>query len=120
MIAALYVETGGPYFGVEGVDPWDATRDAREYAGPHPVVAHPPCKRWGRYWGGGPSAKVKRLKGSALPDLGASSQLRAAGRRLPHGRGEGSCKGERHPREQVSAHHEGEAGDTGEIQAGAD
>ena len=63
MIAALYVETGGPYFGVEGVDPWDATRDAREYAGPHPVVAHPPCKRWGRYWGGGPSAKVKRLKG---------------------------------------------------------
>ena len=24
MIAALYVETGGAYFGLEGVEPWDA------------------------------------------------------------------------------------------------
>lgn len=62
-VAALYVETGGPYFGLEGVDPWDVTRDARLYAGPHPVVAHPPCKRWGRYWGGGPSARELRLMG---------------------------------------------------------
>ena len=53
-IAALYVETGGCYFGVPGVDPWDETRDARLYDGPHPVVAHPPCQRWGRYWHGSP------------------------------------------------------------------
>lgn len=52
MIAALYVETDGCYFGLPDVDPWDAVRDAREYAGPHPVVAHPPCQRWGRYWHG--------------------------------------------------------------------
>ena len=52
MIAALYVETGGCYFGLEGVDPWDEPRDARRYAGPHPVVAHPPCQRWGRFWHG--------------------------------------------------------------------
>jgi hypothetical protein len=63
MIAALYVHTGGVYFGLEGVDPWDETRDARLYAGPHPVVAHPPCERWGRYWGGGPSVKVPKAKG---------------------------------------------------------
>lgn len=44
--AALYVETGGSYFGLDGVDPWDEARDARLYAGPHPVVAHPPCDRW--------------------------------------------------------------------------
>jgi hypothetical protein len=46
MIAALYVETGGTYFGLPDVDPWDEARDARLYAGPHPVVAHPPCDRW--------------------------------------------------------------------------
>ena len=46
MIAALFVAKGGCYFGLEGVDPWDEERDARLYAGPHPVVAHPPCERW--------------------------------------------------------------------------
>lgn len=54
MIAALFVQTGGCYFGVDDVDPWDEPRDARTYAGPHAVVAHPPCERWGRYWYGGP------------------------------------------------------------------
>lgn len=54
MIAALFVEAGGVYFGLPDVDPWDKPRDARFYAGPHPVVAHPPCERWGRYWGGAP------------------------------------------------------------------
>lgn len=51
MIAALYVATGGCYFGHEGVDPWDEKRDARLYAGPWPVVAHPPCARWSRLAG---------------------------------------------------------------------
>lgn len=63
MIAALFVATGGVYFGLDDVDPWDVTRDARLYAGPHPVVAHPPCERWGRYWSGGPSARVRRTLG---------------------------------------------------------
>lgn len=52
MIAALFVETGGCYYGLPDVDPWDITRDARAYSGPHPVVAHPPCQRWGRFWHG--------------------------------------------------------------------
>jgi hypothetical protein len=55
MIAALFVESAGCYFGIDGVDPWDIDRDARLYAGPHPVVAHPPCQRWGRFWHGSPS-----------------------------------------------------------------
>jgi len=42
MIAALYVQTGGSYYGLSDVDPWGEARDARLYAGPHPVVAHPP------------------------------------------------------------------------------
>lgn len=46
MIAALFVESGGAYFGQPDIDPWDAERDARLYRGPHPVIAHPPCSRW--------------------------------------------------------------------------
>jgi hypothetical protein len=66
VIAALYVEgpPRGVYCGLHGVDPWYLPdRDAREYAGPWPVVAHPPCQRWGRYWYGGPSAKVRLVRG---------------------------------------------------------
>jgi hypothetical protein len=58
-VAALFVETDGCYFGLPGVDPWDEARDARLYDGPYPVVAHPPCQRWGAManvnyarWGG--------------------------------------------------------------------
>ncbi|NQX95024.1 MAG: hypothetical protein HRT64_08925 [Erythrobacter sp.] len=54
MIAALYVQTGGCYYGLPDVDPWDEARDARRYPGPHPVVAHPPCQRWGKLWAGQP------------------------------------------------------------------
>jgi hypothetical protein len=52
LIAALYVETDGCYFGLPDVDPWDEKRDARKYSGPFAVVAHPPCQRWGRFWHG--------------------------------------------------------------------
>lgn len=50
-IAALFVATNGCYFGVPGVDPWDEPRDARLYSGPHAVIAHPPCERFGRWAG---------------------------------------------------------------------
>ena len=52
MVAALYVEPNGVYVGVPGVDPWDEARDARKYRGPHPVVCHSPCQRWGKFWHG--------------------------------------------------------------------
>lgn len=63
MIAALFVATGGCYFGLDDVDPYDADRDARSYAGPHAVVAHPPCARWSRYWGGAPTTWPRLVKG---------------------------------------------------------
>jgi hypothetical protein len=60
-VAVLYADARGPYpriasgdysgavrTGVWHVAVWDVTRDARWYDGPHPVVAHPPCKHWGR------------------------------------------------------------------------
>ena len=51
MIAALFVEKNGAYYGLPDVDPWPLDRDARTYAGPHRVVAHPPCARWCRLAG---------------------------------------------------------------------
>lgn len=67
MIAALFVEKNGCYFGLPDVDPWDRERDARLYPGPQSVVAHPPCERWGRYWHGGPNSerfpRERRTKG---------------------------------------------------------
>lgn len=58
MIAALFVEARGPYSLLPGVECWTewddqqqlfgagVRSDARKYAGPHPVVAHPPCSTW--------------------------------------------------------------------------
>ena len=51
MIAALFVQRNGCYKGLADVDPWDETRDATKYAGPWPVVAHPPCQVWCRLAG---------------------------------------------------------------------
>lgn len=53
-IAALYVDEKGPYSRVYGVDVWGESRDARTYPGGLPVVAHPPCQRWGKFWAGQP------------------------------------------------------------------
>ena len=54
IIAALFVLENGPYSKLKNIDLWGINRDARKYKGPFKVIAHPPCMRWGRYWGGGP------------------------------------------------------------------
>lgn len=53
-VAALFVDAAGIYSTLEGVECWGVERDARTYDGSLPVVAHPPCQRWGRYATGGP------------------------------------------------------------------
>lgn len=78
-VAALYVETGGCYFGLPGCDPWDEARDARLYDGPWPVVAHPPCARWGRYWHGSPRKPHQYRLGD---DKGCFAAALAAARRF--------------------------------------
>jgi hypothetical protein len=109
-VAALFVETGGCYFGLPGVDPWDETRDARKYAGPHPVVAHPPCQRWGQIgaasfarWGGDHNrpgndggcfadalAAVRRF-GGVIEHPAQSRAFSAHGLRAPDGGGWQRC-----------------------------
>lgn len=83
MIAALYVQTGGCYYGLDGVDPWDEQRDARKYDGPYPVVAHPPCQRWGKLWAGQPlhikRTGIRKIKGD---DAGCFEAALSAVRRF--------------------------------------
>lgn len=82
MIAALYVETGGAYYGIDGVDPWDEARDARKYAGPYPVVTHPPCQRWGKFWFGQPlTVKRTGIKKKLGDDGGCFASALAAVRK---------------------------------------
>lgn len=82
IVAALFVQKGGCYFGLPNVDPWDESRDARKYAGPWPIVAHPPCARWGRYWFGGPTiVRQKRPYLEKGDDGGCFSSALAAVRR---------------------------------------
>lgn len=50
-IAVLFADKNGNYANLPGVDVWDESRDARNYPGTYPVVAHPPCSRWCRLAG---------------------------------------------------------------------
>ena len=48
-VAILFAMRRSHYFHLDGVDSvWDELRDARNYSGPFPVVAHPPCRLWGK------------------------------------------------------------------------
>lgn len=76
-VAALFVQPDGCY-ALPGIDLWDRTRDARLYAGPYPVVAHPPCERWGRYWHGSTRKPHQFRKGD---DGGCFASALAAVRR---------------------------------------
>ena len=58
-VAALFVQSNGCYSNWPWIDAWDETRDARNYKGSLPVIAHPPCQLWGAMakvnytrWGG--------------------------------------------------------------------
>jgi hypothetical protein len=97
-VAALYVATGGVYFDLPGVDPWDEPRDAKSYGGPAPVVAHPPCGPWGRM------AQFCKQDPSCGPR--AVEQVRAFGGVLEHPAGSRLFRacGMPHPGERPDEH----------------
>lgn len=47
-VAVLFARADSIYKTLPGCDVWDAGRDARQWPGGSPVVAHPPCRAWGR------------------------------------------------------------------------
>ena len=47
-VTVLFARSDSIYKTLPGVDVWDAERDARKWQGGTPVVAHPPCRAWGR------------------------------------------------------------------------
>lgn len=88
-IAALFVDRRGVYSFLPGIDVWDESRDARSYAGPYPVVAHPPCAAWGAY---ARRSESSRARGPLLGEDGgcfrsAFKSLLAWGGVLEHPRG---------------------------------
>lgn len=48
MIAVLFARKDSIYKTLPACDVYDADRDARTFRGGRPVVAHPPCRSWGR------------------------------------------------------------------------
>lgn len=47
MIAVIFAREDSRYKELEGYDVYDINRDARNYCGSYPVIAHPPCRAWG-------------------------------------------------------------------------
>jgi len=50
MATVLFTRSDSVYLSL-GCDCWDMTRDARLFRGSDPVIAHPPCRAWGRLRG---------------------------------------------------------------------
>lgn len=78
-VAVLYVRGTSVYYRIHGCDPYDERRDARTFASGCPVVAHPPCRAWGRLRGfARPASHEKELA------LRAVETIRANGGVLEH------------------------------------
>ena len=74
MIAVLFAKADSNYKNIPGVDVWDAERDARSWPGGTPVVAHPPCRGWGKF-----RMRAKPRKGERALAIFAVRQVRKWG-----------------------------------------
>lgn len=48
MTTILFARTDSVYKSLD-CDVWDKDRNARLFDGPGPIIAHPPCRAWGRF-----------------------------------------------------------------------
>lgn len=44
IVSVLFVDPNSIYFSIPNLDIWDKKRDAYNYSGSHPIIAHPPCR----------------------------------------------------------------------------
>lgn len=47
MISVLFARRNSIYKAIPGLDVWDIERNAENWPGGNPVIAHPPCRAWG-------------------------------------------------------------------------
>lgn len=78
-VAVLFARSDSIYKTLPGCDVWDIERDARKWPGGAPVIAHPPCRAWGRL-----SHMANPPAGERELALWAVDQVRAFGGVLEH------------------------------------
>ena len=82
MIAVLFVRGDSAYKNYNDLDVYDAERDALTFTGDMPVIAHPPCRAWGRL-----SHMANPREGERELALFALANVRALGGVLEHPKG---------------------------------
>jgi len=78
-VAVLFARSDSLYATMPGCDVYTAERDARSFPGGKPVIAHPPCRAWGRL-----RHFAKPLPGEKELALFAVEQVRKNGGVLEH------------------------------------
>lgn len=81
-IAVLFVRRDSAYKNNPSLDVYDADRDALTFTGSNPVIAHPPCRSWGKL-----AHMAKPRQGEKELALWAVDRVRANGGVLEHPKG---------------------------------
>lgn len=78
LVSALFVRADSIYKQLN-VDCCDIERDARKWPGGNPIIAHPPCRAWGKF-----SHRAKPMPGEKELAIWAIEQVRKWGGVLEH------------------------------------
>jgi hypothetical protein len=78
-VAVLFARSDSIYYQIPGCDVYDINRNALTYTGNLPIVAHPPCRSWGKL-----SHFAKPRNGEKELAIWAIQQIRNVGGVLEH------------------------------------